>query len=173
MEEYANKFLELLRYVRYIKDEKFQHFLSGLPQSYKDRIEFYEPRTIEEAIRKAKYCYEQRRGKPDYHKTWKDKKNGKSDQRKKDFKPSSFRNQQKKPSQAENQPTRVVGENPRDPQQIRQPLQCWICGGPHMCRNCPLKNESARPAYNIQEAKIVGQVEGQSLGFIYHWRTAR
>ena len=33
MEEYANKFLELLRYVRYIKDEKvkIQHFLSGLP----------------------------------------------------------------------------------------------------------------------------------------------
>ena len=44
MEEYANKFLELLRYVRYIKDEKVkvQHFLSGLPQSYKDRIDFYD-----------------------------------------------------------------------------------------------------------------------------------
>ena len=57
MEEYANKFLELLRYVRYIKDEKvkIQCFLSGLPQSYKDRIEFYEPITLEEAIRKAKY----------------------------------------------------------------------------------------------------------------------
>ena len=52
MEEYANKFLEFLRYVKYIKDEKVkvQHFLSGLPQSYKDRIEFYEPRTLEEAI---------------------------------------------------------------------------------------------------------------------------
>ena len=68
MEEYANKFLELLRYVRYIRDEKVkvQHFLSGLPQSYKDRIEFYEPRTLEEAIRKAKYCYEKSKGKPDY-----------------------------------------------------------------------------------------------------------
>ena len=43
MEEYANKFLELLRYVRYIKDEKVKiHcFLSGLPQSYKDGINFY------------------------------------------------------------------------------------------------------------------------------------
>ena len=77
MEEYANTFLELLRYVRYIKDEKVkvQRFLSGLPQSYKDRIEFYEPRTLEEAIRKAKYCYEQSKGKPDYQKAWKDKKN--------------------------------------------------------------------------------------------------
>ena len=94
MEEYANNFLELLRYVRYIKYEKMKiyHFLSGLPQSYKDRIEFYEPRTLEEAIRKAKYCYEQRKGKPDYHKTWKDKKNENSDQMKKGLNPSNFKN---------------------------------------------------------------------------------
>ena len=80
MEEHANKFLELLRDVRYIKDEKvkIQRFLSGFPQFYKDRIEFYEPRTLEEEIRKAKYCYEKSRRKPDYHKTWKDRKNEKS-----------------------------------------------------------------------------------------------
>ena len=65
MEEYANKFLELLRYVWYIRDEKVkvQHFLSGLPQSYKDRIEFYESRTLEEVIRKDNYCYEKNKGK--------------------------------------------------------------------------------------------------------------
>ena len=36
MEEYANKFLELLRYVRYIKDEKVkvQHFLSKIELSF-------------------------------------------------------------------------------------------------------------------------------------------
>ena len=95
MEEYANKFLELLRYFWYIIDEKVkvQRFLSGLPQDYKDRIEFYEPRTLEESIRKDKYFYEQRKGKPDYHKAWKDKKNKKFDQRRKGFKPSRFRNQ--------------------------------------------------------------------------------
>ena len=77
MEEYVNNFLELLRYVRYIKDEKvkIQNFMSGLPQPYKGRTDFYEPRTLEEAIRKAKYCYEQSKGKHDYHKTCKDKKN--------------------------------------------------------------------------------------------------
>ena len=71
MEDYANKFLDLLRYVRYIKDEKVkpQCFLHGLPQSYRDIIEFYEPRTLEEAIRKAKYCYDQSKGKLDYHNT--------------------------------------------------------------------------------------------------------
>ena len=92
MEEYANKFLELLRYARYIKDDKvkIQRFPSGIPQSYKDKIEFYEPRTLEEAIRKAKYFYEQNKRKPDIHKAWKAKKNEKFDQRKKGFKPSHF-----------------------------------------------------------------------------------
>ena len=94
MDEYANTFLELLRYVRYIRDEKVkvQRFLSGLPQSYKDRIKFYEPRSLEEEIRRVKYFYEKRKGKPDYHKTWKDTKNENSDQRKKGFKPSNFKN---------------------------------------------------------------------------------
>ena len=70
MEEYENKFLELLRYIRYIPYDKvkIQHFLSGLPQAYKDMIEFDEPRTLEEAIGKSKYFYEQRKGIPDYHK---------------------------------------------------------------------------------------------------------
>ena len=42
MDEYVNKFLELLRYVQYIRDEKVkvQQFLSGFPQSYKDELSF-------------------------------------------------------------------------------------------------------------------------------------
>ena len=35
-----------------------------------------------------------------------------------------------------------------------------------MRRNCLLENESARPAYNIQEAEIVGQV-ARALPRIY------
>ena len=118
MEEYANKFLDLLRYVRYIKDEKvkLQRFLSGLPQSYKDQIDFVEPRMLEEAIRKAKYCYDQKKGKRGHHKAWKEKKNEKFEQRKKGFKPSNIKNQQqRKPSQTINHPTRVMGEKTRDP----------------------------------------------------------
>ena len=99
MEDYANKFMELLRYVKYIKDEKvkIQHFLSGLPQSYRDKIEFYEPRTLEETIKKAKYCYEQRKRKLDVHKAWKDNRNENSDQRKKGLKPYNLRNHQRQP----------------------------------------------------------------------------
>ena len=92
MKEYANKFLELLMYVRYIQDDKvkIQRFLSGLPQTYKDRIAFDEPRTLEEDIRKAKYFYDQNKSKLDIHKAWKCKKNENFDQRKKGFKPSHF-----------------------------------------------------------------------------------
>ena len=117
MEEYANKFLELLRYVRYIRDDKvkIQLFLSGVSQTYKDRIDFDEPRTLEEAIRKAKYCYDQNKRKPGLHKTWKDKSNEKFDQRKKCSKPSHFQNQQRQPSQPMTTLARIMGEKPREP----------------------------------------------------------
>ena len=137
MEEYANKFLKLLRYVSYIRDDKvkIQHFLSGLRQSYKDSIEFDEPQTLEEAIRKAKYCYDRNKRKPDICKAWKDKKNENFDQRKKGFKPSHFQNQQRHPSQAVTKPSKMMGDKPRDAKEPREPLQCWGCGGDHMLRN--------------------------------------
>jgi hypothetical protein len=61
IEEYVNKFLELLRYVPYIKDEKVKvkQFVSGLPQTYQNKIEFDEPNTLEDTIQKAMYYYEQ------------------------------------------------------------------------------------------------------------------
>jgi hypothetical protein len=60
MEEYERKFLEILRYMDFIKDEKvkIQKFLSGLPSFYKDKIEYDESKNLEEAMRKAKYLYE-------------------------------------------------------------------------------------------------------------------
>jgi hypothetical protein len=60
MEEYKKKFLRLLKYVRFIGDEKvkIQRFLSGLPTFYKEKIKYDEPKTLTEAIRKAKYVYE-------------------------------------------------------------------------------------------------------------------
>jgi hypothetical protein len=40
MDEYERRFLEILIYVSFIKDEKvkIQRFLSGLPSFYKDKI---------------------------------------------------------------------------------------------------------------------------------------
>ena len=144
-------FLELLRYVRYIRDDKvkIQRFLSGLPQEYKERIEFDEPRTLEEAIRKAKYFYDHNKRKLYIHKAWKDKKNEKFDQRKKGLKPSHFRNQQRQPSQAMAKPSRVMEDRQRDPKEIRGPLQCWRCRENYKLRNCPRENGYVRKAHNI------------------------
>jgi hypothetical protein len=57
IDQCINEFLEMIRYVPYIKDEKvkMQRFISGLLQSFRDRIEFDEPRTLEDSIRKARY----------------------------------------------------------------------------------------------------------------------
>ena len=55
MEEYEKRFLEFLRYVYFVQNEKvkFQLFLSGLPTYYRDKITYNEPHTLKEAIRKA------------------------------------------------------------------------------------------------------------------------
>jgi hypothetical protein len=60
IDEYINKFIELIRYVPYIKDEKvkMQRFIIGLPQSFRDRIEFNEMKTLEDTIWKVRYFYE-------------------------------------------------------------------------------------------------------------------
>lgn len=51
-EENTKRFLELLMYVPYLKEEKatIQRFINGLLVAFKDRIEFYEPTSLEEAI---------------------------------------------------------------------------------------------------------------------------
>ena len=61
MKELSSKFLSLLRYVPYIIDDKpkIQFFLSCLHTSFKDRIEFDNPKNLEEAMRKDDLCYEQ------------------------------------------------------------------------------------------------------------------
>ena len=60
MKELSSKFLSLLRYVRYIIDEKpkIQRFLSCFPTSFKDKIEFDHPKTLEESMRKDNFYYE-------------------------------------------------------------------------------------------------------------------
>ena len=71
MVKYENNFFGFLKYVGFIKDEKvkIQRFLSGLPSFYKENIQYDEPRTLTEAIRKAKYMYEQGKGKESLQKS--------------------------------------------------------------------------------------------------------
>ena len=60
MEECEKIFLELLSYVDFIQEDKvkIQHLLSGLPTFYKDQINYDEPLTLKECIRKAMCLYE-------------------------------------------------------------------------------------------------------------------
>jgi hypothetical protein len=64
MGEYENNFLGLLKYVEFIKDEKVKihRFLSGMPSFYKYKIQYDETRNLTKTIRKAKYMYEQGKG---------------------------------------------------------------------------------------------------------------
>lgn len=76
MKELCSKFLSLLRYVPYLVDEKpkVQRFLSCLPSVYKDQIEYDNPRTLEESMRKANFCYDQNKNKKEIIPNWKSKK---------------------------------------------------------------------------------------------------
>jgi hypothetical protein len=95
MAEYEKKFLGFLKYARFIGDEKvkIQRFLSGLPTFYKENINYDEPNTLTEAIKKAKYIHEQGQGSESLEKYWKDKKNVNSAQRRKGLKPPFNRNE--------------------------------------------------------------------------------
>lgn len=84
-----NKLPKLLRHVDYIRKErvKIQSFVGGLPQIYRDIIEFVDPCTLDEVIRMAMHCYEQSKSKSKLHPKWKIKQRGRFDQRKRGFKP--------------------------------------------------------------------------------------
>jgi hypothetical protein len=53
IDEYERRFLELLKYVSFIKDEsvKIQRYLSGFPSFISDKIQYDDPKTLEETIR--------------------------------------------------------------------------------------------------------------------------
>jgi hypothetical protein len=120
MDEYENKFFELLKYVDFIKDEKvkIKRFLSGLPSFYSDKIQYDNPMNLEESIRRENHLYKQSKGMLVFQKTWNDKMKGKNDQRKKGFKPPFFKNnsqanQQGKSTQNEHKTAYSFGKIPR------------------------------------------------------------
>jgi hypothetical protein len=94
IDEYERRFLELLKYVSFIKDEtvKIQRYLSGLPPSISEKIQYDDPKTMEETMRRTKCLYEQQREKPTFRKAWDDQKKFKKEQRQKGNKPPFFRN---------------------------------------------------------------------------------
>jgi hypothetical protein len=174
MDDLINKFLELLRFVPYIREDKvkIQRFLSCLPQSYRDRIEFDNPKSLSESFRKARMCYDQYKQWVEFPKTWKDKKQDGINQRKKRYQPTPYQNAAKgfprkdfhsnhPNTQGSGKPVNLgmkkFGDN------SREPLKCWECGEPHLRRNCPRLIAANRTVvHNLQEASTVGDM-GRSL----------
>ena len=74
-EYYTTKFLELLRYVSYLKDEKAKvhPFVSWFPLEFGDRIGYNEPWSLQEVIGKLNHCYEQSKHKNESQQGWKGK----------------------------------------------------------------------------------------------------
>ena len=60
IDEFFTKFTNLLRYVPYIREEKekVQRFLNYLPAVYKEKIKFDNPKNMDEAVKKARLCYQ-------------------------------------------------------------------------------------------------------------------
>jgi hypothetical protein len=161
MEDLINKFLELLRFVPYIREDKvkIQLFLSYLPQSYREKIQFDNPKALSEVFRKARMCYDQ-------YKQWN-----------KGYQPTPYQNE------AKSFPRKDFHSNHLNPQgrdkqvnlgmkkfgdNSRELLMCLECGETHLRRNCPcliLANRTV--VHNLQEALTVGDV-GKSL----HWINA-
>eukprot|EP00253_Pinus_taeda_P030790 PITA_30790 len=77
MDEFITRFTSLLRYVPYIREEKakVQRFVSSLPPYMRERIEFDNPKSMDEVIRKARICYQQGKQKGEIaSKKWNEKK---------------------------------------------------------------------------------------------------
>jgi hypothetical protein len=74
IDEYKRRFLELLKYVPFIKDEvvKIHRYLSGLSPLIGDKIKYDDHKTMEETIRRVKCLYEQQREKPTFGKAFDD-----------------------------------------------------------------------------------------------------
>jgi hypothetical protein len=163
MTEYEKKFLGLLKYVEFIKYEKvkIQSFLSGFPSFYKENIQYDEPKNLTETIRKAKYLYEQGKGRESMQKYWKDKKKEKYDQRRKGSKPPFNRNSPNK-----NHLDQYAKDESKREDSLgkmgRPPIQCWICKEDYLYKDFPHKKDKVKVVKNIHEDTIV-----EDMGSIY------
>eukprot|EP00253_Pinus_taeda_P013469 PITA_13469 len=176
MDEFFTRFTSLLRYVPYIREEKakVQQFVSSLPPYMRERIEFDNPKSMDEVIRKARICYQQGKQKGETaSRKWNEKKgfkavgnnkgncsngnkgNGKGTKRKFATRTASkFRTTNE--SKASEQQIRLDNEGI-----ARPPVQCWGCGGPLYIKNCP-QRKGTEQLSQIHEASTVGKV-GQSV----------
>jgi hypothetical protein len=171
IDEYERNFLELLKYVPFIKDEavKIQRYLSGLPPSMSEKIQYDDPKTMEETIRKAKCLYEQQGERPILRKVWDDRRKFKKEQRQKGSKPSFFRNNPWEQSSFK-EPRKVEGSEqmPRPP-----PIECWGCKGNHRYRHCPTENTKQELSILFSKLKQWRIWAAECQGSAQPWTTSK
>ena len=94
MDKFITKIFSLLRYVPYLRDEKakVQRFLSSLLTHMKERIEFVNPKNIDEAIREAWMCYQQSKAKGETGRSWPHKKGHKGPSNLKNRRSGNYKN---------------------------------------------------------------------------------
>ena len=138
----------------------------------RERIEFDNPKSMDEAIRKARICYQQSKQKGETAgRKWNEKKGFKSISHNKGNR--SGKGNGKGPnsrsiprttskfkianeSRINEQHARLDSEGAARPQ-----VQCWGCVAPHYVKNCP-QRKGAEQLSQIHEASIVGEV-GRSV----------
>jgi hypothetical protein len=123
--EYERRFLELLKYVSFIRDEtiKIKRYLSGFPSFISDKIHYDDPKTLEETIRQDKFLYDQQKSRPTFQKYLEDKNKCKMDQRRKGTKmPFFINNPQGQPTSRKPRMIETGGQRPR-----QLSIQCWGC----------------------------------------------
>jgi hypothetical protein len=94
-------------------------------------------------------------------KSWKDKKNTKSDQRRKGFKPSFNRNEPNKNYQDQY----AKGDFKKEyslGKRGRPPIQCWGCKEDHLYKDFPHGKYRVKTVHNIQETTTI-----EDMGIIY------
>eukprot|EP00253_Pinus_taeda_P023180 PITA_23180 len=173
MDEFVTKFTSLLCYVPYIREEKakVQWFVSSLPQTMWERIEFDNPKTMDEVIRKARICFQQNKQKGESAgKCWVDKKNSRTAVGIRGARSSFSKGFSKGPSNRNQSRNQLRFKPPNDSKNSEQlgrvdnegiakpPVQCWGCGGPHYIKNCPHRKGSDQVS-QVYEASTVGDVD--------------
>eukprot|EP00253_Pinus_taeda_P015342 PITA_15342 len=176
MDEFITHFTSLLRYVPYIREEKakVQRFISSLPAYMRERIEFDNPKSMDEVIRKARICYQQGKQKGETaNRKWNDKRNFKTVGNSKGNRSNGSKGNGKGATSRFVPRTtskfRATSESKISEQQprldnegtARAPLQCWGCGVPHYIKNCP-QRKGTEQLSQIHEASTVGEV-GRSI----------
>eukprot|EP00253_Pinus_taeda_P010499 PITA_10499 len=172
MDEFITRFTSLLCYVPYIREEKaeVQRFVSNLPPYMRERIEFDNPKSMDEVIRKARICYQQSKQKGEAAgRKWNEKKGFKSVGYNKGNRNSGSKGNGKGKNSRTTSKFRPTSESKVSEQHarldnegtVRPPVQCWGCGGPHYIKKCP-QRKGLEQFSQIHEALTVGEI-GRSV----------